>query len=87
MAEQTHIQQVTAKDPKKVKQGKKLAEWRRQSREKLKAQKRESETKLTSGQYYGAGVIVATGVLGSLVYQYKALKETLSNQTNEALVH
>ena len=46
MAEQTQIQQVTRKDPKKVEAGNGLAEWNLRNREEL-AQLRESETKQT----------------------------------------
>ena len=52
MAEQSQVQQVTMKDPKRVEAGKRLAEWNRQNRGKLKAQKSESELKLT---HYSAG--------------------------------
>ena len=88
MAEQ--IQQVTTKDPKEVEQGKRLAEHNRRKREELarmKAQKRESESKLT---YYGAGAVVAIGVLGVIsyyVYKSKTPKETPVNQQKEAPVH
>ena len=61
MAEQ--VQQVTMKDPKKVEQDKRLAEHNRRKREELaemKAQKSENETNIT---YYGAGAIIAIGVL------------------------
>ena len=87
MAEQTQVKKVTRKDPKKVEQGKRLAEWNRQNR---KAQKSKSKPKLTSSQYYGAGVIVAIRVLGIIdyyVYLSKTHKETSINQTNETLVH
>ena len=56
------------KDPKNVKVGKRLAEYSRRKREELaqlKAQKSESETNLT---YYGAGDVVATGMLGVIGY-------------------
>ena len=81
MAEQ--VQQVTMKDPKKVEQGKKLAEWNRKNKGKLahEAQKSESETNLT---YYGA--VVAIGMLGVIsyyVYQFK----TPVNQPKESPVH
>ena len=68
MAEQTQIQQVTMKDPKKVEVGKRLAEYNRRKREELaqrKTQKSESKTKLT---YYSAGVVVAIGMLGIIGY-------------------
>ena len=66
MAEQ--IQQVTMKDPKKVKQGKRLADHNHRKREELaqiKAQKSENETNLT---YYGTGAVVVIGVLGVISY-------------------
>ena len=67
MAEQTQLQQVMMKDPKKVEVGKRLAEYNSRKREELaKAQK--SEPKLTLSQYYGAGAIVAIGMLGILGY-------------------
>ena len=59
MAEQ--IQQVTMKDPKKVEQGKRLAEWNCKNKKKLTKKAKvlsESETNLT---YYGAGAVVAIG--------------------------
>ena len=66
MAEQ--VQQATTKDPKKVEQGKRLAEHSCRKREELaqmKAQKSESETNLT---YYGAGAVIAIEVLGVIGY-------------------
>ena len=79
------VQQVTKKDLEKVKHGKRLAEWNCKNKEKLaqeaKAQ-RESENSLT---YYGAGAVVAIGVLdviGYHIYQYNS-----KDQPKEALVH
>ena len=67
MAEQTQLQQVTTKDPKKVEAGKKLAEYNHRKREKLaKAQK--IEPKLNFSQYYGTVAIMAVGALGVLGY-------------------
>ena len=67
--EQTQLQQVMMKDSKKVEAGKRLAEYNRRKREELaKAQKIESEPKLTSSWYYGTGAVVAIGALGSLGY-------------------
>ena len=63
MAEQTQIQQVTTKDPKKVEQDKRLAEHSHRKREEMKAQK--NEINLT---YYGAGAVVAIGVLSVISY-------------------
>ena len=49
IVEQTQLQQVMMKDSKKVEAGKRLAEYNRRKREELaKAQKIESEPKLTS---------------------------------------
>ena len=91
MAEQTQLQQVTMKDPKKVEQGKRLAEYNRRKREELsqlKSKSKQVEPKLT---YYGARAIAAIrtlGVFGYYIYQLKKTPtETLVNQTNEAKVH
>ena len=71
--------QVTTKDPKKVAQGHRLAEWNRRNKEKLKAQKSEVqksevEPMLTSSQY-GIGAVLAVGVIGGLgYYLYQANK-------------
>ena len=64
-------QQVTTNDPNKVKAGKRLAEYNHKKREELKAQKSEGPSGVS--QYYGIGVILAVGVIGSLgYYLYKA---------------
>ena len=69
MTEQTQLQQVMTKDPKKVERCKRVAEYNCRKREQLaKAQRIESEPKLTLSQHYGAGAIVATGLLGVLGY-------------------
>ena len=66
MSQQIQLQQVTTKDPKKVKAGKRLAEWNHRNIEKLaqldKAQ--ESEPNLT--QACGNEAIIAVGVFGLL---------------------
>ena len=84
MAEQTQIQQVTTKDPKKVEVGKRLAEYNCMKREEcVRLAKAQSECKLT---YYGAGAVVAIGVLGVIgyyVYQSKTPSENLIRQSNE----
>ena len=59
---------VTTVDPKKREQGLRVAEWNHQNGEKLKAEK--SKSKLTLGQYYGIGAIMAVGALGVLGYYY-----------------
>ena len=84
MAEQA--QQVTMKDPKKVEQGKRLAEHSRRKREelaKMRAQKSESETNLT---YCGAGAILAIGVLGIIGY-YVYQSKTPEDKPKESPVH
>ena len=61
-------EQVATKDPKKVAQGKRLAEHNHRKREEfaqMKAQKSENETNLT---YYGAGAVVAIRMLGVISY-------------------
>ena len=86
--EQTQIQQVMMKDPKKVKAGKRLAEWNCKKREEnVHLAKAQSESNIT---YYGAGAVVAIGVLdvtGYYVYQSKTPEENLVNQPKESLVH
>ena len=78
MAEQTQIQQVNTKDPKKVEQGRKLAEHNRRKREEReRLAKAQSESNIT---YYGAGAIVANGVLGVVGYcVYQSKTEVLTN--------
>ena len=75
MAEQTQIQQVTMKDPKTVKAGKRLAEHNpRKREEQAQLAKTQSESNIT---YYGAGAVVAIGVLciiGYYFYQSKTPK-------------
>ena len=75
------------KDSKKVKAGKRLAEYNRKKKEELaKSQKIEDEPKLTSSQYYGIGAIMAVevlDVLGYYVYQSEkrdVTKVTLAHQ-------
>ena len=83
MAEQ--VQQVTMKDPKKVEQGKRLAERNCRKREQMKVQT-EGGTNLT---YYDAGAAIAIGVLGIIeyyVYWSRTHKETPVNQPKETPV-
>ena len=72
MAEENQVttepQQVTTKNPKKVEAGKRLAEYNHRKREELKVQKSEVEPMLDSSQYYGIGVVLGVGVIGSLGY-------------------
>ena len=52
---------MTKENPKKVKQGKRLAEYNHRKREELKDQKSKSKSKLTPRQYYGVGAVMAVG--------------------------
>ena len=58
-------QQVTTKNPNKVKAGKRLAEYIRKKREELKEK---SEAQSEVSQYYGIGAVLAVGVIGWLGY-------------------
>ena len=81
------MQQVMTKDPRKAEQSKRLTEWDYKNKEKLgqgaKAQNSESKTNLT---YYGAGAVVAVGVLGVIGY-YVYQSRTLVKQPKEAPVY
>ena len=82
MAEQ--VQQVTMTDPKKVEAGKRLAEYNCRKREKHeRLAKAQSESNIT---YYGAGAVIAIGVLGVIGY-YVYQSKTPVHQPKEALVH
>ena len=63
--EPQQVQQVTTKNPNKVKAGKRLAEYNRRKREEKKAQ---SEASGRVNQYYGIGAVIAVGVIGGLGY-------------------
>ena len=58
-------QQVTAKNPKKVEAGKRLAESNRKKREAKKQAKLEARG---VNQYYGIGAVLALAVIGGLGY-------------------
>ena len=77
-------QQVTTKDPKKIKAGKRLAEWNRRKREEnVHLALAQSESNIT---YYGTGAVVATealGVIGHYIYQSKTPKKTPVNRPKE----
>ena len=72
---QVTTEDLKTKDPKKVEESKRFVEYNHRKREELaKAQKIGSEPNLTSSQYYGAGAVVAIGVLGAFghcIYQSK----------------
>ena len=63
--EPQQVQQVTTKNPNKVKVSKRLAEYNRRKREEKKAQ---SEANRGVNQYYGIGAVKAVGVIASLGY-------------------
>ena len=71
MAEENQVmkepQQVTTKNPNKVKVGKRLAEYNRRKREEKKA-KREEAQNGEMNQYYGISAVIAVGVIGGLGY-------------------
>ena len=81
------------KDPKKVEQGKKLAELNRRRREELKAQKkneqeRKSDTvNLTSTQCYGIGAIVVAGAITIIGYQVWKSKKKKGVESFTHIIH
>ena len=97
-SEQVGPTQVTTKDPKKVEQGKKLAEYNRKKKEELKEQKKneqESENSensavnLTSNQCcYGIGAIVVGGAIIIIGYQvWKSKKKEVESFTHNPVIH
>ena len=83
------VKHITTKDPKKVEQGKNLAEYNHRKREELKAQKSESKQVEPKVTYHGIGALVVSigtlGVLSYCIYQFK--KTPKVHQTNETTVH
>ena len=74
------MQQVTAKNPKKVEAGKRLAESNRKKREAKKQAKLEASG---VNQYYEIGAIIAPGVIGGLGYYiYRSKKGEQPKQNN-----
>ena len=61
------VQRVTAKNPKKVEAGKRLAESNRKKREAKKREQAKLEASRVN-QYYGIGAVIALGVIGGLGY-------------------
>ena len=83
-------QRVTTKNPKKVKQGQRLAACNRKKRE----EQRKGQAKLEKSgvnQYYGIGVVIALGVIGGLgyyIYRTKKGEQPSSNpQQNNPKPH
>ena len=71
------LQRVTAKNPKKVEVGKRLAESNRKKREVKKHAKLEASG---VNQYYGIGAVIALGVIRSLGYHiYRSKKGEQQN--------
>ena len=80
-------QRVTAKNPKKVEAGKRLAESNRKKRE---AKKREEQVKLEASgvnQYYGIRGVLAVGVIGGLGYYIYRTKKVEQPQENNPKPH
>ena len=75
-------QQVTTKNPNKVKAGKRLAEYNHRKRE----EKREEAAKKGKlNQYYGIGAILAVGVIGGLGYYiYRTKKGQAGGEVKDA---
>ena len=68
-------QQVTTKDPKKVKAGKRLAATNRKEREAKKREERAQLEKSRVNQYYRIGAVIAVGVIGGFgCYIYRSKK-------------
>ena len=95
MAEENQVtkkepQRVTTKNPKKVEQGKRLAENNRKKRE---VKKREEQAKLEKSrvnQYYGNGAVIALGVIGGLgyyIYPTKKVEQPSNPQHNNPKPH
>ena len=79
MAEEHQVtkepQQVTTKNPNKVKVGKRLAEYNHRKREEKKAQSEASEL----SQHYGIGDVLVVGVIGCLGYYIYRTKKGQAN--------
>ena len=76
--EPQQVQQVTTKNPNKVKVGKRLAEYNHRKREEKKAQSKASRG---VNQYYGIGAVIAVGVIGGLGYYiYRTKKGQTSGE-------
>ena len=65
---QQELQQVTMKDPKEVEVGRCLAAHNCKKREAKKREEQVQSEKSGVNQYYGAGAVIAVGVIGGLGY-------------------
>ena len=84
-------QRVTTKNPKKVEQGKRLAEHNHKKREEQRKEQAKLE-KTASGvsQYYGIGAVIALGVIGGLgyyIYQTKKGEQPSNPKQNNPKPH
>ena len=77
-------QRVTTKNPKKVEDGKRLAESNRKKREAKKQAKLEASG---VNQYYGIGAVLALGVIGGLGYYIYQSKKGEQPQRNNPKPH
>ena len=97
MAEENQVtkkepQRVTTKNPKKVEQGKSLAENNRKKRE---AKRREEQAKLEKtasivNKYHRIGAVIALGVIGGLgyyIYRTKKVDQPSNPQENNPKPH
>ena len=79
----TEENQVTIKNPRKVEQGERLAEYNRRKRDELKS--KQVEPMLTSNQCYSIGAVIAVGVIGGLGYYiYQAKKGEVNAIPNKS---
>ena len=77
-------QRVTTKNPKKVEDGKRLAESNRKKRE---AKKQAILEASGVNQYYGIGAVLALGVIGGLGYYIYRTKKAVQPQRNNPKPH
>ena len=82
-------QRVTAKNPKKVEAGKRLAEHNRRRREEKKREQAKLE-KSGVNQYYGIRAVIALGVIGGLgyyIYRTKKVEQPSNPRQNNPKPH
>ena len=74
MAEQTQVQQVMTKEPKKVEQGERLDEFSHKKKEELAQVAKAEESEPKPSQANSIGAVIAVGLLGYYTYQRSNLK-------------